>query len=490
MNSADLKILIKRTDDAIKDFAFCFDKNVKPIETVFGFSTHNTNEFTNVYAAKKTIEEYLTLYQGCKIAARELPINYSSSKSFISTALSDVDDVSKHTKEFKQKGYFSIDSYFDVDINVKSLNPHINGKHIKYLFVEYKASKIFKYILLADDYIKYKIYTNGNENNTCFAFVNFDKQPNYPTILKSGKPDYYLLPKAINKSMFSNDDRVFIYIPTNASQTNALIDNKSKLRKTYKIINDIEKTISDIDENDIEKRLHLILNNDFYVNNIGAFKNGVTTAKVLLDNYIHFIKPIYDLIRYDIYDGAIGKEELKTIKRNFSQYERDVYGGKRNRSLKDGLNIGYKSSFNILVLFNLLNKRYNLNLLPALSSFQSDERDGSTEINYFEILNENTNILLNYYLDGNDYVLGLAKDVLSFIVKLYERILIFDEDGTYDYKEEYKLIKKTNKLQKLINEISSILQIKAYINVYDDRIKESGADFFVAIYNSFEDNNK
>ena len=92
-----------------------------------------------------------------------------------------------------------------------------------------------------------------------------------------------------------------------------------------------------------------------------------------------------------------------------------------------------------------------------------------------------------------DEYLDLDDDSQAKVDKMMEELKTKPFQGNYGQHplwEFYKLIKKTNKLQKLINEISSILQIKAYINVYDDRIKESGADFFTAIYNSFEDNNK
>lgn len=491
MDSIELKHLITSVDDYLRDFAIKFDRNVKPIEGVFRFSTHNTNEFTNVYVAKKTIEEYLTINQGCKIAVRELPISYSYNSVVINTAKDDTADIKKHSKNFKNKSTFSIDSYFDVDIDVISTNPVINQTHIKYLFIEYKSSKLFEYLLLADDFIKYKIYTNNHEDDTCFAFINFSKKEMYPTILKKGKPEYVLLPRKINKSLFSSDDHVFLYIPQKLNASINIGDDfpVNNFKKSYRLIEEIEKTITEIDENDIEKRKHICLNNDFYVNNIGAFKNGVSTAEILLNCYSFFINPIYEKLREKTLNIDFDKELLSSVKNDFFRYEKDVYGAKRNRSLKDGLNTGYKSSLNVLVLFNYLNLKYQLGFKTNLKSFLSEEADGQASIDYNDILNDNSSQLLEYALNNN-YIDELALNVLVFIHNLYERILDFDSYGSYSFKKEYLLIKKTNKLQKLIDELSHLLGFKKTINIFGEHIEEDGVNFFVQAFNLLNDDNK
>lgn len=483
MDSTALKKLIKITDYELAQYANDFNSVVKPIESIFNFATHNTNEFTNVYVAKKVIERYLTLQQGCKIAVRELPIIYSYGSSVVNSALKDAPDVVKHTKKFKKDGYFSVDSYFDVDINVRSNDEDINNVRIKYLFVEYKSSNVFKYVLLADDFIKYKIYTNNHENGTCFAFVNFDKNPIYPTILKKGLPDYILLPKILNKALFSADDRVFIYIPRNNGDISKQLPiERNNFKKAYRLIEEVEKIIDNIDENDIEERKHIALNDDFYVNNIGAFKNGVTTAELLLGCYSSFISKIYNRLKDLIIINNFDKQSLKIVKNDFFKYEKEVYGDKRYRSLTDGLNTGYKSSLNILVLFNFLNVKYNLGLRPALKSFESEAATGTKTINYNQILDNNTSILVEF-ASKNDYIDALSLNLLSFIHNLYEKILDFDSEGNYSYKDEYLLIKKTNKLQKNINELSSLLNIRKDFNIYGEHIKEDGVLFFKQIYN-------
>lgn len=481
MNSSELKNLIKLTDSALNQYASKFNNIVKPIESVFFFGTHNTNEFTNVYVAKKEIENYLTAYQGCKIAVRELPITYSYSNSIIQAAKAEALNIKKHSKSFKKDGYFSVDSYFDVDITVSSNDKTINNTHIKSLFVEYKSSDIFKYLLLADDFIKYKIYTCYHEDDTCFVFINFDKNPNYPSILKRGLPEYFLLPRLIKKSLFSRDDHVFIYIPRKTAPSKILPLPLYNLKKIYHIIHEVESAIETIDEKDLEEKKHFALINDFYVDNIGAFKSGVATAEILLDCYYFFIKPIFDILKEKIPINEFNKYLLEMVKKGFFNYEKEVYGDKKNRSLNEGLNSGYKSSLNLLVLFNYLNTKYNLGLKPHLKSFESESARGKTTIDYNKILLDNTNYLIEY-ASQNDYMEGLALNALSFIHNLYQRIFNFDSNGEYSYKEEYLLMKKSNKLQKLINELSGILNIKKEFNMFSENIKHDCESFFEKTY--------
>ena len=105
-----------------------------------------------------------------------------------------------------------MDAYFDINIDVESNDSEIDGQQIRYLFIEYKVSKLFKYLALAEDYLKYKIYTLYNEDKTAFAFITFDNKDIYPTVLKTGSPQYESQKRVLAMHVFySSASRSIMY---------------------------------------------------------------------------------------------------------------------------------------------------------------------------------------------------------------------------------------------------------------------------------------
>lgn len=493
MDSAQLKNLIQLTDDMICNYANDFKTHVKALEPIFGIGTHNTQEYTNAYITTCCLEDYFKANCGCLIAVRELPIAYSVLNSVLSSAVDDVEDYKKYKKSFSNKSTFSVDAYFDVDIDIVSADKSINGQHIKYLFVEYKVSNVFKYLALAEDFIKYKIYTYKNEKNTAFVFVVFDKKEIYPTILKLKKPSYILLSRVINKAMFSKNDRVFIYIPRKGNdnllfkETNR-VSPKSMLRiqKTLNKINDLSE---DVKNEDLVEGKCFKSTNNFYFSNIGALKNNVSTAKILVDNYYFFIEPLYDFLIHNgtiKSDVTIDKYSLSTLKKQFRDYEKIIFGLKKTRSLKDGLSSGYKSSLNVLTLINVLNKVYKADFTPSLPYFDSETENNAETIYYRDILERNTEITIKKSnAKAYRWMLDAAKNMLIFIVKLYEAVFVFDQNGEYEFSDEYELTRKTRRIQKLINELIKEVDFDNKINIFEDDIETKTASLFSHVYSMF-----
>ena len=487
MDKNELLKLISNIDDIIKKYSLDFQAVVKPIEIIFNFKTHNKQEFTNAHYVSDYLKDFFAHSDSLSFFARELPISYGVTKNNLNNVMSDVSGSQNTRKKYNKKGRFSVDAYFKVNIKVDSLNKSIDGQEIEHLFVEYKVSKLFKYVALAEDFIKYKIYTYNNEKNTAFTFVCFDNKEYYPTILKLNKPDYVLLSKRINKKMFTQDDRVFIYIPHKTSLI-SVDDNRpdflGQLRKSHKLLERIVEVTSDLDENDISEGVQRELINNFYCENINAFKNNVATAKLLFNNYSNFIYPLYKEL---VVKGIIGDEtqfdsdRLLKVKKDFKIYEQNVYGEKKLRSLMDGLSTGYKSSLNILILFNILALKYSVDLKPQLYYVDSESKSGRVKIDYNQILENNTKEII----ENNEEYISLGVDLLIFIYNLYETIFEIDESGLYVYKKEYEVLKKAKKLQKLFDELRRLIKYDNKINMFGENIENETIMLFEYIFLQF-----
>lgn len=492
MDKAQLQSLIKDADDKIKDYSSDFSTFVKPIEKVFNFHTHNKQEFTNAYITTRFLDDYFKTNCGCKIAVRELPIKYGAPKKVIDEAIGDINEYEKYKKDFNTNASFSVDAYFDVDIDVVSSDKAINGKHVKYLFVEYKSSSYFKYLALAEDFIKYKIYTHVTEKDTAFVFLIFSKKEKYPTILKGMNPDYILLPKIINATMFDRDDKIFIYIPNNKTGllTKPIKSPSPKLlSKVVKALTKVNELAGEIKDEELVNGKCFEKNHDFYVENIGALKNNVSTAKILTSNYRLFIKPLYDsLVEKGVLkeDDPFDQEKMTTLRKHFKNYERILLSDKKTQSIKDGLTTGYKSSLNALTLINVLNVKHRVGLKASLSSFLSETEKSYEVIDYEDILKANTDITIKKGEEEQyQWFDDLSKILIVFIVRLYETIFVFDDNGEYTYSSKYDSIAKAKRIQKLVGNLAKEVDYYEKIDIYSGDIEEKALDFFVFLYNSY-----
>ena len=485
MDKNELQKLIIDVDRMINQYSVDFNRIVKPIEKRFSFQTHNTQELTNAHYVSEYLKNYFMKYKLFRFFVRELPIKYNVSEILTSKAKNDIVNSSEIKKNFSS-GRFSIDAYYNVLIYVDSNDLSINGYTIKHLFVEYKVSKIFKYVALATDFLKYKIYTYNNENETAFAFVCFDNNDNYPTILNPKGQSYVLLSKNITKKMFSKEDRIFIYIPQRG--LNSIIEkSESKERSleiSFKKLNKITKKISEIDEDDIEKGIQNRLLNSFYCSNINTLKNNVITAQILTSNYQNFIFPLYnELLNKNIINknDEIDKIKLSSMKNRFDEFERTIFGNSKVESLLKGLTTSYKSSFNIILLLYLLTFKYHINLKPDLPKPKTELTNGVKTINYNEILDDYSKDIIKVYGD-QIYFYDLGISILIFIYKLYGEIFDFNNDGTYKFKKEYDLLKKTRQIQKLFDELRRVIDYKKSINFFGNDVSNESMSFFEYLY--------
>jgi len=204
MDLIRLDDFFEKTDSLIKNYAEKFVSEKHNFDLLTGNFAYLTNErtiasFSNYIIFKLLQDEGYNIL----LCINEFPIkinNPLSCDEFDELK----DDVGKTTRS-KSWHTCSVDGYFLIEDFLKSgISTHI--------FVEYKMNNSFVYLDLADDYLKYKVYTSRNEANTIFTYIIFDKKENYPTILNNERPRYKMIGSKIDKTSISADTKIFIYL--------------------------------------------------------------------------------------------------------------------------------------------------------------------------------------------------------------------------------------------------------------------------------------
>lgn len=216
------------------------------------------------------------------------------------------------------------------------------------LFVEYKLDDKFKYVDLAQDFLKYKIYTYNSTGNSTFLFAVFDKKGIYPTIKSGKKPQFILIEDTIDKSMFEPSDKVIIYedLRTTSSKTSI----KDTIQK-YAVLSSIRKHLYN-EKNEPYDFIDMSssLKTDPFFLKRSRFKTHVITAKVILKNYNLIYASYSELLKKDEFMKILDAFDLVANNGNdtymdwlfskYSNYESE-FEEPRYRSQQELLNANY-----------------------------------------------------------------------------------------------------------------------------------------------------
>lgn len=339
-------------------------------------------------------------------------------------------------------------------------------KRIKYnYFVEYKVhKKVFKYIELANDYLKYKIYTTHAKVDTKFVYIIFNVVNDRPTILNKTDnfPKIQYLNKTISKSNIDKEANVFIYDPIESDNLE-MVDESINLEDYIGIkeIKILDKVVKDAEKIYLKKDIDFdkiidYSENDF-IKNLSCLGNKVSTAKVLLRQN----KGIAELMNY----LNIEKEELIITANNFSKKElNDLSGLFRWMSdyisnlSKDIFQEGENSVNSVLLNTN---RRKSMFVLILLEKYCNDNK-----LKFINIVPKNAreskdlNVIRDMPLFKNLYKQGeykyryeiLIKTIVYFLSNLYSIVyeqdgeeVVFDELDEPTYNERYSsyLLKKS-----------------------------------------------
>ena len=162
MNKNELEALIEKVDENIKNFSQQFSIAKEELKNSNSISISLLNERTLAYFTTYILNQIFG--QSCIICINEMKVTMPNLSPQIKESLRKEVSIVKEKRDWNKDVF--VDSYFAVkDLYYEDLNN---------LFVEYKLSNKFEFVQLAQDYLKYKIYThNSNKNNNIFAYIIF-----------------------------------------------------------------------------------------------------------------------------------------------------------------------------------------------------------------------------------------------------------------------------------------------------------------------------
>jgi len=341
-----------------------------------------------------------------------------------------------------------------------------------YVFVEYKVNDSFKYFDLANDLIKYLIYTKNSTEKTFFMYVVFNPD-DYITINSSGSVIYQVLQDKVNRFLVNFDANVFLYDVCSEEildsrpdgiEDRGLVEKLESISKVIEITIKIERlNLTDIDV--LESDNYDI--NPFYKNKEG-FGKKVITAKVIKDNY-NIIESVYKYIinnrldlelnedsTFDMNDIINDKVDdcdgfVESTIRYFNN-QIDYHLKKRKEELNGATyNVNYRRANWILALVLEFSNLNNIDL----SAFRDDIEALHDE------LEESISLIRQGYNSFNNKskLNTLTLSIILYIVKLYE--LIYDNnDGELEESRNYKTFKKKKELMDALKDAMKVFDNK------------------------------
>lgn len=480
MNKNELEALIEKVDEKIKNYSQQFSIAKEKLKNSNGISISLLNERTLAYFTTNILNQIFG--QSCIICINEMKVTMPKLSSQVKDSLRKEVSIVKE-KRYWEKDVF-VDSYFAVkDLYYEDLNN---------LFVEYKLSNKFEFVQLAQDYLKYKIYThNSNKDNNIFAYIIFKKEDFYPTILNNTNK-FVLLDKCIQKNNIQKDAKIFIRL-----NDDKLEFDENKIYPSYLLLDNINKISQTIESWTDLGRVQDLVNDTIFLKNIGIFKNNVAIANILVNNskkiqdlfkqalneqefknYIDDLKINSNYETPEEYDNEKIQAFLDSNKNYFKHFESHYGNENKLQAVGNGLNVSYKSSLNIIIILKIFARLNNLEFKPNLPT--KKDRSGK-EISYEEISNKFVEQLIDIYRTNEKEDFDkLAVCILFYLTNLYNLITTENDNGNTELSNSFKEYKKIMNIQDNLNELLNLLKIDQSMNVLNDSFKEDS----LAIINS------
>ena len=387
---------------------------------------------------------------------------------------------------------FYVDGYLQVE------DLYYCGKNN--VFIEHKMNKKFIFADLVFDYLKYKVYTYSNNNNSIFAYIIFSKSKNYPSIISSTTL-YCLLNKSITISSLTSTN-VFIYLKNN--KNNAANGNGSNDGQDN---NDNKKLIEKIIV--LFDKIKIICDKLFLISeNIGELKIDDESEKLLITIKNLNINYKMQIINenYSFINTIVNKINISEYEK-FNLYEKDLVDYQKNFSLN------FKK---IKYIFESFRKKIEQSFNEkSISVFESDSLFFLCLLDYYK---ENTHIsdMKPFYYKRTGYesyiinygeVYSKFKEVISDLKSNFyniEQIVLLltilfcsffkkfyttnEVSKTFDKNNVLKLLEYGYYLMKYTNQICTSLEckipnfsLKEYASKYDEILKHLVIELFKKI---------
>lgn len=309
------------------------------------------------------------------------------------------------------------------------------------VFIEYKINDSFKYLQLANDYIKFKHYTINSQEEPIFAYLLFRPNDNGLSItLKNDvfiDPKYQLIGPNIDTDTIDHQSSVFIY-----NSNNCGLDVPNEV---FPVINNIQEKIQDFYNLSLHASFEDVTDygSNIFYSNSGKFGSRVLTAHRIQKKYGEIIR-LFNLVqnyhgkievpvnafislesfKSSSFDESVFIEELSKYFNNQIRHQ--------TREDESGINNAefYYTRKRALWIQILLQKfADNISVdFDLIHFYDKREKQDSSEI--FQKLDRAYQG--KYSKNFNQLALGL----LYYIVKLYESMFVIEENKV-EYKGDY-----------------------------------------------------
>lgn len=466
--------IIKDVDNRLKNYAIAFNKEKIDFETQSNNKALLCNERTLSTTTNKILEEVLSsvnINPLLVVNEFEIKLKNKITDEKFEEIKSKINNKVK-LKENNWKNCF-VDGYFKFNC-LGNTNSHIH------VFIEYKMSNTFDTLELAKDFLKYKIYTHHSDNNTIFAFVIFNKDELYPTILNNEKQAYSIIQsESINKESIK-DSKIFIYKESNEFKLDQILETYIHLDECMRDIDTYVQLEEKITKNISDE-------NKIYIKYMKKFN-----TKVLLSNtirrYYPFMKDLWEKCNtsniFDNLSYIFGEEDGSDLPpedliKEGVEYRNRLTEAKFIEGKSDSLDKGYRTSINvslfIVALFDYFNEKYNLGIkLINLKKYTIGNgknkilKDEKVALEHFK-----ADIKEHYEqiaVDGERKCKKLVYSMLFYINKIYP--IIFDIDNNNEVaklKPEFLVLKVIDELDNQFSKIAKLCNFK-YENIDIEKI--------------------
>lgn len=467
----------EKADECIKIYATKFAVQKNYFDSLTGNYAYIVNErtvaaFSN-YAFLKLLQSY---GYDILLCSNEFPIRINNAPSF-----KEFDEMKEDVGETTKVNCWHncyVDGYF-------LIKDFVSPNSYSHVFVEYKMNNSFVFLDLADDYLKYKVYTSRNEANTIFAYLIFDKKECYPTILNTKKPRYKIIGSKIDKASISSDTKIFIYLGKDKIDKREDIIRKP-LKDASDKISDITKITSNLNNILEIERASISDDKKIFVENMRYYNSKVLKSNTL-KNYFYFIKNVWDRSnKTNIFSnlkeifGIAENEELTiekiikegaTYKTNLSEI---ISTKDKVDAYKKGVRGSTNTSLFIVAAIDYFNEYFNIGVDSPIYSIKYF-RSGKEKIPV------NLNDTVKYFKDElrkkwsrNSFLENNAKkfaySIMFYIVNLFSIIYkISDDNKKLEFSNEYRSYKIIDYLQDEMRKVLKWFGIskKFYIDVND-----------------------
>lgn len=380
-------------------------------------------------------------------------------------------DVDLKNDPKQRWNYCIVDGYFKIDKFVDDSTKHI--------FIEYKMQDDFEFIDLATDFLKYKLYTDKNKENTIFIYVIFDKKENYPTILNGDTEQFLYIKDIIRETQFK-EKKVFIYQsdvnnPLDAEQT-------KKVEETLKVLDDLTlvkdqyidvlaKTTKQSKTNHEELILSYLPKYNSLVIKSSIIKRNYKFIKHLWDeaNKMNLFKDIHQSFDLDNKDQLSIDLILKEGSHYNYYFEETINLSDKIEAEENGIRGGYYSSLNLIALLDYLSDFFNIKCDKPEYGYKIFGRSNSKKQkhDYQKTADNQKNKIEEIYKndpDRNKKFLKLLYSLTYYIIEVYPILFEINTDLEVVSPTNLNLLEKLDEeMRKLLHNIAKLIEVKLKI---------------------------